>query len=174
MTNQELKEYNASRKLVQICMITEDLYKTMENWVKILKVGPWKVMEFNNNTVDELFRDGKQIEEPFRYLIGVCFIGDMQIELIQPIEGPLIHMEFLKAKGAGIHHIKEKVPEDQFDAILDEYAMMGFKTTQGGWYGADRHAYVDTEPALDFVLELGNCPYKHNPIGYIGMYPPEE
>ena len=174
MTNQELKEHNAHRKIAQICMLTDDLYASMDKWIKYLKIGPWKVMEFNNDTVNGLYSDGKMIEEPFRYLIGLCYVGDTQFELIQYIEGPLIYAEHIEKKGYGLHHIKERIEEKDFDTTIAVYADMGIGVVQSGGYGEGRHAYLNTEPLLNFSVELGNCIEKHNPRGYIGIYPPEE
>jgi methylmalonyl-CoA/ethylmalonyl-CoA epimerase len=45
--------------------------------------------------------------------------------------------------------------------------------TQTGQFVADYHFYLNTEPKLDFVYELGNCPYQDLPPGLVSIYPPE-
>ena len=48
------------------------------------------------------------------------------------------------------------------------------KVTQTGQFVADLHFYLDTEPKLNFVYELGNCPYQDLPPDLVSIYPPEE
>ena len=48
MTNKELEEFNKHRKIWQICAVTNDLERTMQQWVDKLKIGPWKVRSFNS------------------------------------------------------------------------------------------------------------------------------
>ena len=174
MTNKELKAHNENRTIAQVCMVTDDIYATMEKWVKYLKIGPWTVKEFNNDTVRDFAVDGKLVTEPFKFIIATTFVGETQFELIQPIEGPIIYTEFLQRRGPGLHHIKEKITNEQWDDVIEQYAQMDIPVTQTGWYGVDHHAYLDTEPKLDFILELGNCPYTPNPNGFLGTYPPED
>ena len=42
-----------------------------------------------------------------------------------------------------------------------------------GQFFKDFHFYLDTEPRLDFVYELGNCPVQELPAGAFTVYPPE-
>ena len=51
----------------------------------------------------------------------MAWLGDIQIELIQPIQGPGIYWEFLNNKGEGIHHIKEYVKDEDMEKVLNEY-----------------------------------------------------
>lgn len=52
MTNKELEEFNKHRKIWQICAVTNDLERTMQQWVDKLKIGPWKVRSFNSENMD--------------------------------------------------------------------------------------------------------------------------
>ena len=49
----------------------------------------------------------------------------------------------------------------------------GIEVTQTGQFVADFHFYLNTEPKLDFVYELGNCPYQDLPPDMVSIYPPE-
>ena len=42
MTNRELEEYNKNRKIWQVCAITSDLERTMQQWVDKLRSAPGK------------------------------------------------------------------------------------------------------------------------------------
>lgn len=171
MTNDELTAFNAKRKIYQIAWVTWDLEKSLKAWVENLKVGPWKVFSFTDETVKNLKVDGKLVTAPFKFLIAISWIGDMEVEIIQPVYGPTIYERFLKEKGEGLHHIKEKIEERDFDAVLADYRSQDIGVTQTGQFFADFHFYLDTEEKLDFIYELGNCPVQDLPAGTFTIYP---
>ena len=101
----------------------------------------------------------------------------MEIELIEPVHRPMIYQEYIDRRGEGLHHIKEKLPEDKLPTAVADYEKRGIVVTQTGQFVADFHFYLDTEPRLDFIYELGNCPYQDLPPGHgrrsIRQKPPE-
>lgn len=173
MTNDELRALNKTRHIQQIAWVTRDLEKSMQAWIDHLRIGPWRVFRFTNETVKNLKVGGRPVEEPFEFRIAITHVGDMEIELIQPVRGPMIYEEYIRRRGEGLHHIKEKLPEDKMNAIVADYEARGIPVTQTGQFVADFHFYLDTEPKLDFVFELGNCPYQDLPPEMVSIYPPE-
>ena len=174
MTQQELRDYNKNRKIFQICLVTDDIEKTVKAWVDIYKVGPWSISTFSNETMSDFKVGGKIVEEPFEFQIAISHIGNIEMEIIQPIKGPNIYFDFLKRKGVGLHHIKEYFPTDQIEEEVARYADLGIPVTQTGWFaGQDVHYYVDTEDKTGMIMELGNCPPIDLPEGFFRMYPEE-
>jgi Glyoxalase/Bleomycin resistance protein/Dioxygenase superfamily len=174
MTNNQLRELNKKRRIHQIAWVTRDLEKSMKVWVDNLKVGPWTVLTFTEKTLKYLEVDGKRVTEPFKFLIGISWIGNIQVELIQPVYGPMIYEAFIQKHGEGLHHFKEFVSQDDIDRVLKEYREKGIEVTQTGQFKEDSHYYLNTEPKLDFVLELGNCPLLNLPEDECPTYPPEK
>jgi methylmalonyl-CoA/ethylmalonyl-CoA epimerase len=174
MTNDELRELNKKRRIHQIAWVTRDLEKSMKAWVDNLKVGPWTVLTFTEKTLKYLEVDGKRVTEPFKFLIGISWIGEIQIELIQPLYGPMIYEAFIQKHGEGLHHFKEFVSQDDIDRVLKEYREKGIEVTQTGQFKEDFHYYLNTEPKLNFVLELGNCPLLNLPKDEYPTYPSEK
>jgi methylmalonyl-CoA/ethylmalonyl-CoA epimerase len=174
MTNEELRQYNAKRRIHQICVVTSDVHRTMKAWVDNLKVGPWRLTEFSDETVKGLRINGELINEPFKFLIAISYMGDMEIEIIQPVYGPMIYQKFLDEKGEGLHHIKEKVSDEDLPHVLADYKSKGINVTQTGQFETDFHYYLDTDLKLDFIIELGNCPHIEIPPERYTMYPPEK
>jgi methylmalonyl-CoA/ethylmalonyl-CoA epimerase len=173
MTNDELRALNKKRKIHQIAWVTRDLEKSMRAWVDNLQVGPWTVLTFTEKTLKYLDVDAKRVTEPFKFLIGISWIGEIQVELIQPVYGPMIYEAFLQKHGEGLHHIKERISQDDIDEVLKEYQEKGIEVTQTGQFKEDFHYYLNTEPKLDFVLELGNCPLLNLPKDEFPIYPPD-
>ncbi len=173
MTNDELRAFNKERKLFQIAFVTRDLEQSMKHWVETLGVGPWRVAAFTEETVKDFIVHGALVDEPFKFLIAISWMGDTELEIIQPVYGTTIYSKFLKTKGEGLHHIKERISDEAIDSVLSDYRKKGVGVTQSGRFFTDFHHYLDTEPKLDFVYELGNCPRLDLPPSLVSIYPPE-
>jgi methylmalonyl-CoA/ethylmalonyl-CoA epimerase len=174
MTNEELTAFNKGRKLFQIAFVTDDLERSMKAWVETLGVGPWRVAAFTEETVKDFVVHGAPVGVPFKFLIAISWMGDTELEIIQPVYGPTIYTKFLEEKGGGLHHIKERISDEAIDGVLSEYRDKGVGVTQSGRFFTDFHHYLDTEAKLDFVYELGNCPRLDLPPGLVTFYPPEK
>lgn len=174
MNNEELRALNQKRKIYQIAWVTRDLEKSMKAWVENLKIGPWTVLTFTNQSLKYLKVDDKTVTEPFKFLIGISWIGDMQLELIEPVYGPTIYEAFIQKHGEGLHHIKERIADDAMDGVVEGYRDQGIGVTQTGQFETDFHYYLDTEPKLDFIYELGNCPILQLTPDKFSTYPPEK
>jgi methylmalonyl-CoA/ethylmalonyl-CoA epimerase len=173
MNNDELRALNQKRKIYQIAWVTRDLEKSMKAWVENLKIGPWTVLTFTNQSLKYLKVDDKTVTEPFKFLIGISWIGDMQLELIEPVYGPTIYEAFIQKHGEGLHHIKERIADDAIEGVVQEYRDQGISVTQTGQFETDFHYYLDTEAKLDFILELGNCPILQLTPDKFSTYPQE-
>ena len=172
-TQEELVRINKDRHIHQICVLSNDIYKTMEQWVNTLKIGPWRLMDFNDKTMHHLIVDGKPVTDPYRFLIATCTWGNIEFEIVQPVYGPQIYREYLDRKGEGFHHFKEYVSDENWEATLSEYESRGLKVMQTGQFHTDKHAYIQVEPNLNFILELGNCPPIELREDEFDMYPAE-
>jgi methylmalonyl-CoA/ethylmalonyl-CoA epimerase len=79
-------------------------------------------------------------------------MGQVSLELIEPIGGPSTWQEFLDERGEGVHHIAFFVEDtDQVVAFLEAN---GIAVVQQGDYTGGRYTYVDSAPALGVILEL--------------------
>ena len=163
MNNDELRELNKKRRIHQIAWLTRDLEKSMKAWVDNLKVGPWTVLTFTEKTLEYLNVGGKPVTEPFKFLVAISWVGEIQVELIQPVYGPMIYEAFIQKHGVGLHHIKEFVSQDDLGRVLKEYREKGIEVIQEAQFKEDFAYYLNTEPKLDFMLELGNCPLLNLP-----------
>ncbi len=107
-------------------------------------------------------------------MIAATQVGDMQIELIQPVYGPTHLAKFLEEKGEGFHHIKERIGDDKLPEFLAGLRNKGIQVLQTGDFGPDVHYHLDTESKLDFIYEIGNCLPVDLPAGMASTYPPEK
>lgn len=79
-------------------------------------------------------------------------VGQLQFEVIQPLEGETPVKEFLEKRGEGIHHVGFFV--DDLDRETAKMAEKGFKITQSGETPEVRWAYFDTDVVGGVVIEL--------------------
>ncbi|HEC61209.1 MAG TPA: VOC family protein [bacterium] len=158
--------------VAQIALIVEDLDKAVENYWKTFGIGPWHFYTYGKPLVKKMSYHGKPSE--YRMRVGLAWIGQLRIELIEPLEGDTVYADFVKEHGYGIHHLGVLV-EDMGQALtLAEEA--GFAMTQDGsgfGGGGDGHyAYLDTEDAIGTTIELIDRPQERMPPEKI--YPPEK
>jgi methylmalonyl-CoA/ethylmalonyl-CoA epimerase len=82
--------------------------------------------------------------------------GNMQIELLQPVRGEGLHVEFLASNGPGLHHLGFLV--DDLDAVVALGAAGGFPNVMGSQFGSLRFCYLDTWDTLGLYVELVEDP----------------
>ena len=78
---------------------------------------------------------------------------NVQIELLQPMSGEGLHVEFLAANGPGAHHLGFLV-----DSVDAELAATDFEKVMSGQFGSLRFCYLDTWDALGSYVELVEDP----------------
>ena len=148
-----MKKTPGVRKIIQIAQVVRDIDKTMKKYHEILGIGPWSVYTFAPPALRECTFKGKPSDAT--WLLSLVWVGDTQLELIQPLSGETVYTPYLEKKGEGIHHIKEWV--DDCAAAVEEYRKKGIEVIQSGKYDGDEFYYLDTEPQLGILYELGNC-----------------
>jgi len=154
----------------QVALVVRDMEKAMERYWTLLGIGPWDVRHFTNETVRDFHVDGERVQEPFEFICAVTWEGDVELELIQPVEGPNIYWRHLDEEGEGLHHIKDVMPDEEIPAALERFRERGHNVIQTGWIDQDVHYYLDTKGALGMVYEIGNG----GPIGPPPRrYPPD-
>lgn len=108
--------------------------------------------------------DGKELTEGFDFIAAVAWAGEIEFELVQPIEGPNVYWDDLNTVGVGLHHIKDVMPDDVLIKTVEKYKKQGIHVLQCGHLDEDWHYYMDTKDKLSFILELGNGGNINSPV----------
>ncbi len=116
METKEIKSINSNRRLVQIGIIVEDIDVSMAAWYKHLSVGPFQVYRLDHTMIENLYTQDPEHAE-FELALATATLGNIQIELIQPIRGETIFSDYFTKYGGGVHHIKELC--DDVDSFLE-------------------------------------------------------
>jgi hypothetical protein len=130
--------------------VVPDLDQAIAHWATSLGVGPW--FEMDTSIFKEMVYRGEPTSMSVR--IALANSGDLQIELIQPLDDePSPYRDFLTATGGrgGLQHISSWPVKEVFDALLATHPV-----AFSGRGGGTRFAYF--EQALDFgtMMEIAD------------------
>jgi methylmalonyl-CoA/ethylmalonyl-CoA epimerase len=143
--------------LIEVCWVTRDHRRTMEGLVK-LGLGPWRVYTFDSTTVTQRTYAGREAD----FGIKVCFadVGDIALEIMQPLWGPSIFQEFLDSRGEGIHHLAFDAEGRPWPERLATFEQRGFPLAQSGRFmDANAFAFFDTEATTGTTFETYDIPH---------------
>jgi len=147
----------------QIALVVRDLDASMRRYWEMLGIGPWRVYTYGPPLVKSMTYRGKL--QDYRMRLALTQIGDLQLELIQPLSGETTYAEHLERKGEGLHHVGIFIAS--FDQALAEAAKRGYAVLQSGRgfgrWGDGGFAYLDTEASFGTILELIEVPRERVP-----------
>jgi methylmalonyl-CoA/ethylmalonyl-CoA epimerase len=120
-----------SNKLIQVGIVVKDIKKTVER-LESLGIGPFYAPPPPPEKALEYYQR-KVMDAKFKVLIAK--IGDLELEIFEPVSGESPWKEFLDNKGEGIHHIAfaSNDPFKEADSFISHGASEIFnsKTTDG-------------------------------------------
>ncbi|NVM31533.1 MAG: VOC family protein [Candidatus Helarchaeota archaeon] len=132
----------------QIGIVVRDVEKRAKLLEQILGIGPFQILE---RKPEEIIYKGKK--ETFQVKNGLAFLGSVQLELIEVVQGNCCQADFLKRRGEGLHHFGFFV--DDLDEALEIAKEKGLALLQKGTAaGSIQWAYLDTEEKLGIIIEF--------------------
>ena len=96
------QRHSTFTRMVHVGVVVRDMSKTIER-LTALGIGPFTPRILPPDA-RETYR-GKPFHPSERVTIQISQIGNLELELIQPINGESPHQEFLAQKGEGIQHL---------------------------------------------------------------------
>jgi len=145
-------------KINQVAMVVRDLEAAVRSYWEQFGIGPWRIIEFNAETVREMTYRGKT--QPYAMRIALAMQGDLQLELIESLQGPNIYEDFLRDHGEGMHHFGIVVPDVR--AAMQDMEARGYTMIQSGLgtgvQGDGGYAYFETERQIATTIELIELP----------------
>lgn len=136
----------------QIGVVVKNLDNAMNHYSQVFGVGPFQVIEF---APAQHWLKGKPT--PIRLNIGIAQWGNLQLELIEVVEGDIPHKWFLDEKGEGVQHLGFIVDNyDQWLSYLKDKGidvLMNAETDVEGM-GHVRAAYLESDRVGGVLFEL--------------------
>lgn len=144
------------KQLVQIGIVVSDRDRTTQLMTSLFGIGPFRLVEWPDRAESKYYYRG--MEEQIRIKQAFVQLGNVEVELIQPVAGRSGYQDFLEETGGGIHHVLFEVPD--IDPVLQELAKSGVTVLQSGTgiRPGTRWALLDTRKLLGFFVELRHRP----------------
>lgn len=143
--NIELKEKLNLPAMSQIGIVVRDLDRAVTYYEK-LGLGPFVKPEISYT---DIFYHGRPVTA--KWIMGFCSLGQIEMELAQPVSGPNVYQDFLEVKGEGIHHLGFDVKN--MDERLERYGKMGIRVLQSGRTPYGGFAHLDITD-IGVIIEI--------------------
>ena len=149
------------KKITQIGIVTKDIKGMIKRYEKVYGITDWFFTDGEigfdpSQKAHDLTTRG--VKKDFEISLAQAMIGDVEIELIQPLDDNSDYALFLKEKGEGVHHICVETDQERMPAAMKERGipeLMSGKVT-----GVSHFIYYDTVPEIGMTVEV--------------LYPPED
>jgi methylmalonyl-CoA/ethylmalonyl-CoA epimerase len=126
---------------LQVSVVVPDLDEAMRTYVEDYGIGPWHIYDFNPGNVQGMHEAGRPVERSWR--LALAQVGDVQWELVQPLDDDSVYARFLAEHGPGVHH-----------GTLAELGERGHEVLLGGTYNGVTFSYLSTDRDLGVVTEI--------------------
>ncbi len=135
----------------QIGIVVRDLHGMVATLKQLLGIDDFRIMEW---PIEGIEPEATYHGEPgnFKLLLGFATVGNMQLEIVQPLEGKNIYSDFLEEHGPGLHHFRLTVPD--FEERVKELKAKGIENIASGTgvHVGSKWAYFDTSKVLEGVV----------------------
>lgn len=138
------------KKVMQVGLIVEDIQAAVQAWSHVLGVEPPSIVTTDPLEIARTEYQGKP--SPAQARLAFFDLGQVALELIQPIGEPSTWNDQLVAHGSSLHHIAFTIKG--MDKQIGELAEHGLQLIQRGEYTGGRYAYLDGQKKFGAVIEL--------------------
>ena len=136
-------------------VLTPDIDKTIEFLSTANGTSPdkWTILELEFLQANMVTGGGGKLRAAFGR------VGDIAIELLQPLDDKSYHAHSLKTRGPGFHH-NAYVCEDNMEEILADLIATGGKPVWEMRRGDEHACYVEAQGGNIILEILNHCPFE--------------
>ncbi|MGH7143255.1 MAG: VOC family protein [Planctomycetota bacterium] len=136
--------------VTQIAIVVRDIDQKIRAWAEVF--GLPKPEVHTTATADQTNIKYKGRPTDARAKLAFFDLGNVTVELIEPVGGPSTWQGFLDRHGEGVHHIAFKVKNTgETVAFLEAHHL---KIEQQGDFVGGKYTYLDGIKPLGVILEL--------------------
>lgn len=139
----------------QIGLVVHRLEPWLERYVAF-GIGPWWVGTYAPPRLTATRVRGREVAYSMR--LALAFVGKMQWELIEPLDGPSIYKEHLAEHGEGFHHVQLSYGSPGYAAFAAEMQSRNAVPLMEGVFARSRFAYFDTVATMGMIVEVRDAP----------------
>lgn len=145
-----MNENLGSTLLAQVAIVVRDIEEAARRWADVLGMPvPEVITTAPGSEVEQTYR-GKPSDA--RAKLAFFNLGQVQLELIEPVGTDSVWYEVLERHGEGFHHIAFWV--ERMQRSVDFLKERGIAMVQRGDMGEGQYAYFDAQERLGVILEL--------------------
>lgn len=145
-----MTENLGSNTLAQVAIVVHNVEEAAKRYADILGLPvPEPIVTAPGLEANQTYRG---LPSDARAKLAFFSVGQVQIELIEPLGGSSTWQEALDRKGEGVHHIAFWV--EGMQKSVDFLKARGIPMIQRGDMGEGQYAYFDAEAQLGVTLEL--------------------
>jgi methylmalonyl-CoA/ethylmalonyl-CoA epimerase len=137
-------------QVCQIGLVVHDIEKSLDGYCDVFGIPRPPVR------ITDEYEHSKAVYrgQPTKARAKLAFIdmGQVQIELIEPVGEPSTWKEALDEKGYGVHHIAFVIKDT--NQVVKNLAEKGMTLAQQGRYTGGMYSYIDSVKELGVNLEL--------------------
>lgn len=137
----------------QIGLVVKDIARAVGYFSSFFGLGPFTVYDFEPDR--HWYK-----EEPshFKVKMAKAMWGDIEWEMLQPLEGKSLHQEFLETHGEGLQHLGFNVRN--YDETFENFVQAGFQPLMRAesyvetYKGNLKACYFDTRRVGGVIFEI--------------------
>ena len=139
-------------KLVQVAIVVKDIEAASKRWGELLGMEVPEIRTTRPGSEVNVIYRGKPSDGQIKLTFFV--LGQVVIELMEPVGDRTAWKEFLDENGEGVQHLGFKVVDKEKASKALEKA--GYPVIHEGRYDSDDGTYIyhDTQDALGVIVEL--------------------
>jgi methylmalonyl-CoA/ethylmalonyl-CoA epimerase len=146
-----------SYPITQVSLAVHDLDATMDLYHRAFGWAPWQVFDH----VPPVHHNTQLRGDPVHYALrgAEVYVGSLNFELLQPLEGPNLWSEFIDRRGEGVASIATMfVERDDGDAVKRAFReRFGVEVIMKAEIGDHiEYFYLDTEARFGCLIESGS------------------
>ncbi|WP_049823071.1 VOC family protein [Thermobaculum terrenum] len=146
---EKLSDVSALGPIVQVGMVVKDIEKAARRWAallgspmpEVIVTAPW----------EQAHTEYRGAPTPARAKLAFFHLGQVDLELIEPIDGPSTWQDHLQTHGESIHHVAFRVQD--MEEVIAALEAKGLSLLQRGDYTGGRYAYLEDSGAIIELLE---------------------
>jgi methylmalonyl-CoA/ethylmalonyl-CoA epimerase len=126
-------------EITQIGLVVPDLMASVRAYHDTFGWGPWRIFDIVPPDHRCVTVRGREVESGFR--IAIAQVGQIDFELIEPLDGPSQHREFLEATGGGLNHVLVRGYGPDGQELEVDVGALGLDELMSGSFGRTEYTY---------------------------------
>ena len=151
-----MNETRMNWEIAQVCLVVNDLDAVVKNYWEKMGIGPWNIRRLDRTTCRDYTFNGVKCNDDFAFDCACCWVGNVEMEICQPITKNNPAYLWLADHGEGLHHIKMRFKDEEIPDAIRFFESKGMPILHSGRVDKDFWCYPDTRRDLRINIEIGN------------------